>query len=289
MKLPRFIFLNLFITFLFIGCSTESVGTGEETIEILDPTRNYEELNISYGNDAKQNFDLYLPANRNSNTKTMILVHGGGWTSGDKSSMDYLVDLLQVEIPNLAIVNINYRLADSSNPPYPMQIEDITSIIDFIKDNRAKYSISDKMGFIGTSAGGHLALLWSYAFDTSSNINMVCSIVGPTNFTDPAYLNNTDSNLQELINIYGENPTVSFLEEVSPFHQVTANAPSTILFYGGQDPLVPSSQGIALRDKLVDLNVNHEFTLYPNEGHGWTGLNLLDTWTKLKVFIINNL
>lgn len=40
--------------------------------------------------------------------------------------------------------------------------------------------------------------------------------------------------------------------------------------------------------KLTQLGVTHEFTFYPNEGHGWIGANLFDTWTKLKLFIVAN-
>ena len=118
---------------------------------------------------------------------------------------------------------------------------------------------------------------------------MVCSIVGPTNLTDPAYLNNTNPDLQELLNLYGENANINFLEEASPYHRVTATAPPTILFYGGQDPLIPTTQGTDLRDKLQNLGVTHEFTLYENAGHGWIGLEFLDTWVKLKGYISSKL
>jgi dienelactone hydrolase len=72
-------------------------------------------------------------------------------------------------------------------------------------------------------------------------------------------------------------------------YEVTAPAPPTILFYGGQDPLIPSTQETDLRDKLANLRVTHKFTLYPNSGHGWVGLELLDTWTKLKSFMLSHL
>lgn len=287
MKLLRFKIINLLILFIFSSCETEKVDiTITEVPEII---KAYQELDISYGSNSNQTFDLYLPEGRTSNTKTVILIHGGGWASGDKSSMDYLKDLLLQEIQDVAIVNMNYRLANPSNSAYPMQIHDITSVINHLKSNKSNYVISEDIGFIGTSAGGHLSLLWSYAFDTASNVNMVCSIVGPTNFTDPVYLNSTDPNLQVLLNSFGLNTTVEYLEEISPYHQATMSSPSTILFYGGLDPLVPPSQGTDLRDKLIDLNVNHEFVFYPNEGHGWFGLNRIDTWTKLKSFILNNL
>lgn len=287
MKLKKGKILVFAFALMLFNCSNEKAI--EENNSGIDPTKYYQELNISYGEDNDQKFDLYLPANRTASTKVMILVHGGGWTSGDKSDMNPIKDLLRQDFPDLAIVNINYRLADDNNKPYPMQIDDITSIINFLNDNKVKYSISNTLGFIGTSAGAHLSLLWSYAFDTNSNVNMVCSIVGPTNFTDPAYLSNTSPALQGLLNLYGENATTSFLEEVSPYHQAKTNSPPTILFYGGKDPLIPTTQGTDMQDKLQDLGVVHEFTLYPNAGHGWIGIELLDTWQKLKVFTNNHL
>jgi acetyl esterase/lipase len=280
MKLIKIIFLFLIVA----GCSSDTT-----TDNILDPLKYHEELNVSYGIDSKQKIDIYLPANRTTNTKTLILVHGGGWTSGDKSEMNPIKDFIRQDLPNFAVVNINYRLADTNNTPYPMQIEDISSVINHLKSNAEQYSISENFGFIGISAGGHLSLLWSYGFDLDNNVKMVCSIVGPTNLTDPNYLNTTNPELQNILNVFGSNPDQSFLEEVSPFHQVTTSAPPTILFYGGQDPLVPNTQGTDLRDKLQTLNVEHEFTLYPNAGHGWSGLELLDTWVKLKSFIQTHL
>ena len=286
MKYIKVTLVILFSLNLFT-CSTNNSDNTDT--EVINPIEYYEELNISYGSDVNQKFDIYLPADRTTDTKVMILVHGGGWSAGDKNDMNGFVDLIFQNFENIAVVNINYRLADENNSPYPMQTNDITTVINHLKNNQNLYVISNEYGFIGTSAGAHLSMLWSYALDTSSNITMVCSIVGPTNFTDPAYLNNTDPQLQELIDLYGMNAATAFLEEVSPYHRVTPIAPPTILFYGGQDPLVPTTQGTDMRDKLVELRVTNEFTLYENEGHGWSGVNALDTWVKLRAFINNNL
>ena len=280
MKLLKYLILFVFIS----SCSSNTNDDGT-TANPLDPTLYYQELDVSYGNRANQTFDLYLPANRTFNTKVLILVHGGGWSSGDKIDMNPIKDLIRLDLPNYAIVNMNYRLADNENKPYPMQTDDISSVISYLKNNEGKYTISDDYGFIGVSAGAHLSLLWSYKFDTQNHVKMVCSIVGPTNFTDPNYLNNIDPDLQAMLDLYGTNLTLEFLEEVSPYHQATSLSPPTILFYGGQDPLIPVSQGTDMRDKLISLSVINEFTLYPDAGHGWTGLELIDTWSKLKNFI----
>lgn len=281
MKTVKYTLLILFIAFGMVSCSDDNNPNGEQDPVALEFRQ---ELNVSYGNDSDQVFDIYLPAGRTLETKVMILVHGGGWTSGDKADMNPLKDLMLQDLSDIAIVNINYRLADEDNPPFPMQIDDITTIVNMLKTNQNEYVISDDIGFLGTSAGAHLSMLWSYAFDTNSDVKMVASIVGPTNFTDPAYLESDNPFLLEIIETFGIDTSIEFLESVSPYHQATSNSAPTILFYGGQDPLVPTSQGEDMEDKLSSLGVTHQFTLYPNAGHGWVGIELLDTWTKLKAF-----
>ena len=132
-------------------------------------------------------------------------------------------------------------------------------------------------------------MLYTYAYDHSNDVKMVCSIVGPTNFTDENFTNNPDfievsQGVQLLTGVnYETNPT--FYENISPYHIVTNAAPPTILFYGGKDDLIPTSQGVDLHAKLDELKVIHEFTLYENEGHGWQGQALNDTFQKLESFI----
>ena len=282
MKPIKTIIILLIIVVTSFSCTSDSTTDGNDFVDLKATTL----TDVLYGDHESQTYDLYLPAHRDLNTKTLILVHGGGWTSGDKADMDAFIALVQKDLPNTAVLNMNYRLADETSEAYPMQINDITSVVNHLNANLEDYQISDDFGFIGTSAGAHLAMLWSYAFDDDQQTKMVCSIVGPTNFTDPEYLENVDYQaLLLLTQVYGLDLTTEFLETVSPYHQVTEDAPPTILFYGGKDPLVPTSQGAMLQSKLQDLGIMHEYTLYPEAGHGWTGLELLDTWSKLKAFI----
>jgi len=283
MKSLQVIIINLFLVIGLFACSSNS--DNDNIPEVLDVTKAYQELNVSYGSHDHQKFDIYLPANRTLDTKIMVLVHGGGWSAGDKEDMNAFSTIIQQDFSNVAVVNMNYRLSDDNNQPFPMQIDDITSVINQLKEDREFYTISDEFGFLGASAGAQLSLLWSYAFDTENKTKMVCSIVGPTNFTDPAYLDDLDNPLLQDFFFVFPNQTTEFLESVSPLHQATSTAPPTILFYGGLDPLVPTSQGIDLSDRLTELNVAHQFTLYEDEGHGWIGANLFDTWTKLSGFM----
>jgi acetyl esterase/lipase len=126
MKAIKLILLSVLLVLITSSCSKENTDTPNEG---LNTSEYYEQLNVSYGSDSDQKFDLYLPKNRSTATKVMILVHGGGWSAGDKEDMNAFKDIIRLDLPNLAIVNLNYRLADANNKPYPMQIEDLTSVI----------------------------------------------------------------------------------------------------------------------------------------------------------------
>ena len=275
--------LSLFIACLLSCSEDDNVDATNAAIEI-------EYLNVSYGDKPLQKYDIYLPENRtNSATKVLILVHGGSWISGDKNDLNPFVAVLKTKFPNYAIVNINYQLAGIGKSPFPMQINDIQEVLEHLKRKSNEYKITSRYGFIGASAGGHLALLYSYAYNNLKEVEMVCSIVGPTNFTDENYISNPNysnfiKGMQLITNVsFEDNP--AYYKNLSPYHIVTSTAPPTLLFYGGKDDLVPSAQGLDLHDKLDELNVINEFTLYENEGHGWQGAALNDTYDKLENFI----
>lgn len=278
MKQLKFLVILWMLLGLFPSCS--ETNEGPKTQQNLA----YKELiNVSYGASSDQVFDAYLPKDRSSATKVMILIHGGGWNSGDKSRMNDFKNYIRQEFPNLAVINMNYRLATEANPPLPMQMDDITAVVAELKENEADYQVGTELGFMGSSAGAHLSLLWSYHYDTSKQVQMVCSLVGPTNLADDAYINSENEELQNLIYQFGTE--ITDLRAASPLFKATATSPPTLLFYGAQDPLIPNSQGIDLQARLDELNVINEFTLYPNGGHGWIGEDLFDTSVKLKAFI----
>jgi acetyl esterase/lipase len=273
--------LLLFLIIPIYSCSTDDSNIKE------DLTVAKTMLNVSYGSNSQQVFDLYLPANRSAlSTKTLLLVHGGGWVEGDKVDMNYAVDLIKQFLPDYAIANVNYRLATTGNYAFPMQIDDIDAIVQKLKVEN--YGISDNFGFIGTSAGGHLSMLYSYGYNLNNNIKMVCSIVGPTNFTDPNYTN-SQLWLDLYYNLtgvqYSDNP--SYYEQLSPLFRATTSSVPTSMFYGNADPLIPTSQGVDLQAKLNQLGVYNEFNLY-NGGHGnWSQADLLDANVKMIAFIQN--
>ncbi len=212
-----------------------------------------------------------MPAGRNENTKIILLIHGGGWVGGSKEAMNYMVTYFQKVLPQHAVVNMNYRLGTVESPGLYKQLEDVDLAVKFMKSVSGALNITGEFALMGASAGAHLSMLYGYALDPDRNVKAICSLVGPTSFYDPAYLQNDYFNnglAKGLVGnyTYQENPYIYIV--ASPVYYVTAAAPKTISFYGDQDELIPKTQGALLEEKLDSVGVYNKYYLYQGGGHG---------------------
>jgi acetyl esterase/lipase len=277
----------LFILVLVISCQKET-GTGNTNpATVTQQTL----LNVSYGADAKQNMDVYLPAGRSAaNTKVMILIHGGAWATGDKTDFTAYVDTLKRRLPDYAIVNINYRLATTAGNFFPTQENDAKAAFDFIVNKSGEYKISQKIVLLGGSAGAHLALLQGYKQQAPVKAKAVIDFFGPTDMVE-MYDHPTDPSLLPLLLLLlGGTPAnnATMYQQSGPINFVTAQSPPTLIFQGGIDPLVPAAQSTSLNAKLQTMGVVHQYVLYPTEGHGWTGTNLTHSFNVIEAFLTAN-
>lgn len=288
-------FLSVSIVFavlISVSCSSKDDETQMQDDDdpiILDAVTM---LNVSYGNDPQQIYDIYLPEGRTEDkTKVIVLVHGGGWSEGDKSDMDGFISLIQEFHPDHAIVNMNYILATANTPAFPNQFLDLSDLIDHLTDSQEDLQILPEYGLIGTSAGAHISLMYDYVYDDNDVVKMVCDIVGPTDFTDPFYANNPAYQilLDLLIDESAYPDGTDYAVATSPALQVTSQSSPSLLFYGNQDELVPLTNGQLLNDNLSASQVTHSFTVYDG-GHGdWDLPSYTDLQQKLTVFINNHL
>ncbi|PIQ18209.1 MAG: alpha/beta hydrolase [Flavobacteriaceae bacterium CG18_big_fil_WC_8_21_14_2_50_34_36] len=287
--LQKLIFVTSLV-FFTVSCNSDSNDVVDDTPAPLEAAVF---LNVSYGTNAQQIYDIYLPEGRTKeNTKVIVLIHGGGWTAGDKANMNNFVVYLQENFPDYAIVNTNYVLAEIGIPAFPNQFLDLESVLFQIKSQEEELQIKAEFGLIGTSAGAHIALMYDYSYDVTNQVKFVADIVGPTDFLDPFYADdpNFAVALQALVDEGAYPEGTNFAEAVSPLHQVTAMSSPTILFYGNQDPLVPLSNGVNLEAALNNVGVLNSFTVY-NGGHGdnWSAADFLDVQVKLRAFIQTHL
>jgi acetyl esterase/lipase len=272
-----------FVTlFSFMACKK----TASNDPPLATPLPVSVQLNTSYGADAKQKMDIYLPAGRNTDsTKLMFLIHGGGWNAGDKADLTDFITGMQQRFPGYAFVNINYRLAGSGQNLFPTQENDVKAAVEFVYSKRNDYKVSDRWVFLGASAGAHLAQLQAYKYSSPIQAKAVVSFFGPSDLT--ALYNNSPLLAQLLFNVTGTTPVLNaaVYQQSSTVNLITARAAPTILLHGGADPLVPPSQSTIVRDKLQSLGVANQYVFYPNKGHGWDGLEIIDSFDKITAFL----
>lgn len=262
-----FLFL---LAFIFFGCDAAD-DTGSYATPTT-PKLAKQMLNVTYGDDPGQVMDVYLPKDRNALlTKVFVLVHGGGWYSGDKTDLNFMVVYLKTHFPDCAIVNVNYRLGTRENIGYPKQVQDIQSAMAHLSNHTQEYDFSPQYAMIGFSAGGHLSMLYAYRYNPGGQVRAVCSMVGPTDFSDPSYNEHRalfSSGLPFFVGSdyprYDSNPLL--YNEISPVNYISLFSPKTILFYGTKDDLVPKSQGEIIRGKLNEFLVYNQYHEY-DMGH----------------------
>ena len=136
------------------------------------------------------------------------------------------------------------------------------------------------------SAGAHLSMLYGYKYNTSGNVKAVCSIVGSTDFTDPAY-DNHEFYPVATTNLLGTpTPTLQQLRQVNPYSHISQQSPPTLMLYGGKDPIIPVSQGDRLHARLNAFGIYNNYVVYPLKAHdGWDTETALDVYDKLVTFM----
>lgn len=271
------------IGFSYISCSKDNENPPAE--QSLDAETF---MNVSYGANAQEKYDLYLPADRSSEkTKIIALVHGGGWTEGDKADMDYLIPYIKANHPNHAIVNINYVLADANTPAFPNQFLDIDAVINKLTAEKEELQILPEFLLIGVSAGAHISLMYDYVYDTDDQVKIVADIVGPTDFTDPFYSENPGFQflMAALVDESAYPPGTDYATILSPALQVSNESSPTSLFYGNADPLVPLSNANTLNTALNNAGVDHYLAVFEG-GHGdWAPIDIEFLKTEISTFI----
>lgn len=112
---------------------------------------------IVYDEENKMKLDLYQPAEMNS--AAIIDIHGGGWFQGDKYK-DEDWARMWAELGYLVIVP-NYRLAPEFL--YPAALEDVDVAYHWLQKT---YPVIKKIGIVGSSAGGTLAIELALKYGT---------------------------------------------------------------------------------------------------------------------------
>nr|WP_308605972.1 alpha/beta hydrolase [Massilia sp. DJPM01] len=231
--------------------------------------------------------DLVLPAQSTRDkgaVPAVVLVHGGGWRSGERANMAPLAARLAAR--GIAAAVIDYRLADEAR--YPAAIHDVKAALRWLRANSAAHGIGpQRIAVAGGSAGGQIASLVGVTngadkFDpdgaasaVSSAAQAVINIDGLSDFTSPAARANEDDPKKKTSAAGfwfggGYADAAALWREASPTFYVNRDT-LPMLFIGsgqarfsvGRDEMVEKMHAAGVATKVVMLpDAPHSFWLF---------------------------
>lgn len=152
--------------------------------------------NTSFG-DRDLHLDVFSPK-KTGKYPALIMIHGGGWRSGDKKLQIPMAQKLAAK--GIVTVCVEYQL--SMEAKYPAAVYNIKSAIRWVRANAQKYNIDpNKIAVSGCSAGGQLAMLVGLTngvvskegdhgnLGFSSEVQAIVDIDGVVDFMAPSSLN----------------------------------------------------------------------------------------------------
>ena len=227
------------------------------------------EENVVYANvnGTELHLDVYEPADRASALcSAIVLIHGGGWTDFDKSTMRGMGHFLAGH--GFVAFAVDYRLFHGKDNLWPAQLDDVQRAVRWVRANASKYGVNpEKMGAFGHSAGAQLAALLGME-DTrdnsdpalakySSKVQAVVDVSGPADLTKDHDAESIALMTAFLGTDYEKHPEV--WREASPAFRVGKDDAAFLIVHGTQDQNVAIEQSQELYEKLQAAGVQVSF------------------------------
>jgi acetyl esterase/lipase len=184
---------------------------------------------------------------------------------------------------------LRYRLGPRYH--HPIEMEDAQRAIRIVRAQAAALGIrADRVGFMGFSAGGHLASTVATHFDAGnpSAGDPVERMGSRPDFVVLAYpvisMTAEYAHKHSVAALLGEHPDPKLARQMSTEFQVTRETPPTFLFSTNADTSVPAENSVAFYLALRKAGVPAEIHVFENGEHGVglaAGDPALGEWTVL--------
>ena len=211
----------------------------------------------------------------------VILVHGGGWSSGDKagaekpnSGADITPWFEPLTEAGFVWFSINYRLAPAHR--WPACLEDTRTAVAWVRAHAPEFGGDPaRIALLGHSAGGHLALMAALPVEPGAPapVQAVVGCAPVSDFVaDMERRGGLSRSMQDLFNLPQESTpaAVEILRANSPLTHLTAACPPVLILHGEADKTVPLAQSRAFLERAHALGVECELHVLPAAGHRLT-------------------
>lgn len=224
--------------------------------------------------DVSLTLDVNIPEGKGP-FPTCILVHGGGFMRGDKTTfIKPLFDPLTKA--NFTWFTINYRLAPQHR--YPACVEDVETAIRWVKDHAKEYKADpNRIAIIGESAGGHLVSMAGARAKGKTSVAAVVPFYAPHDLELHVKNRNAPGQAMEaLLGIKELNDDAwKALKHASPTTYLHKGMPPYLLIHGTKDEQVSYEQSVKFQERMKALGNSCDFITIENGVHGMGG------WEKL--------
>lgn len=239
------------------------------------------EADVVYGHKdgLAMTLDVYRPAS-DANGAAILFMVSGGWYS-HWAPPEQVQPLFQ---PYLDKGYTMMAIRHGSSPKYsiPEAVSDVRKAVRFVRKQAGRFHVdADRLGVMGMSAGGHLALMLGTTGDDGiaqakdaidhvpSRVAAVVALVPPTDLRVAVW--EAPDSLPAYRNFPALNLPLKEAGENSPLVHVTEDDAPSLVIMGGKDDLVPAKHGIWIEEKFKENRVPHKLIVFPDAGHGLEG------------------
>jgi acetyl esterase/lipase len=210
----------------------------------------------------------------------VVLIHGGGWSGGDRR--DYHGAMRFLAGQGYVAASVGYRLAAAPRNLFPAAVEDVRCAVRWLRSRAAEYSLDPtRVAALGSSAGGHLAAMLGTAAgvegldgecpltDHSPAVSAVVAIAAPLDIRTAGALDPSQRWMVE--NFLGAPPEAVPERALlaSPAVHVATGDPPFLLIHGTADGVVSVRQSRSMRDTLRAAGVPATLLELPGVGHSF--------------------
>jgi acetyl esterase/lipase len=269
-------FVSLQVLAIPLALATFMTASGQE-VAASDPTIT---TDIVYGHKdgLALTMDVYQPKEKRNDAAILFMV-SGGWYSTWRPAEESL-PLFQ---PYLDAGYTMFAVRHGSSPRYtiPEAIGDVRRAVRFVRNNADDYGIDpEKLGVMGMSAGGHLALVLGTTGDdglasgdeiekSPSRVAAVVALVPPTDLRVAVW--ESPESLPAYRNFPALDLAMDKASASSPLVHVTKDDAPALVIMGGKDELVPPKHGQWIADAFDREKVRHKLIIIADAGHGLEG------------------
>jgi acetyl esterase/lipase len=225
---------------------------------------------------------VFKPAEGAATGAAMVICPGGGYGGlAQHEGKDYAEWLAKNGVTGFVL---KYRLG-SGGYRHPRMLEDAVRAVRTVRARASEWGVdSNRVGIMGSSAGGHLASTLLTHFD-NGNASATDSIDRQSSRPDlgilcyPVITMGDFTHKGSKKNLLGENPSEELSNQLSNEKQVTKDTPPTFLWHTYEDTGVPPENSMLFAMALQKNKVPYELHIYEKGKHG-IGLANGHPWTE---------